>query len=602
MKRVKTRIASLVFAVILAFGLFGVMPATAYAALPTISGLSTTAVDATSATYTFDLDVDGNVYALLGPNIGPAPSASQIASQGDFLGSLLATNSPFIEVVSGLTPGQDYIVYMTTEDPADPGVFSTPVSVSFSTAVCVINGTDYYASLADALLAVQPSDTITLLADITEATPINVGGTDLTIDLAGYNLDLSGDDITVTNGNLTIDNGGTVTVGTAISAYDSALTVNADIVSGYDGVDAFAGSIVAINGNISAAWDGLHTADEGTTVTMIGNITNAVDADDGVEAANGATVTVTGNISSTYGIYVYNDGLPTTVTLIGNINASNKGILASGEGDTVTVTGDIASDNYGIDVYNGVVVIMTGDITSGYNGINAQNDVVVTMTGNITSDYDGINAFSGAAVTVTGNIICANDDANDDYSYAGIVSGDDSTIVTLNGNLSVTGLFYIGVYAGGSAQAFINGSIVATGDNSVGAFADESGEITVEGTITAPLYVGFWDYSDDGGITVASSITTLAGWNTVFLTQAQNDATSLKPGYLQYSWTTTDDQGFTYTSYIWVRIPDVPNPPIPQTGDTHSWTDVALLLALAALGVTGIVLARKLRKGSRTTL
>jgi len=586
MGRIKNRVAIFVFSAAVALGFLGALPAMAYAAVPTISNLHMVSFDSTSGTYAFSLDADGNVYALLLPASGAGPSADDIASTGISLGSLTATDSPFSKTVTGLSSGQGYIVWMTTEDPADLGTYSTPVSVSFSTAVCVINNTHYYASLANALTAAASGDTITLLQDISEATPINVSGSDLTIDLAGHDLDLLSSDIHVgSGGTLTIKNGGTVTLSDGIHADAATVTVNADIESDLYGLYAQYGiyaqnaSTVTVNGNINVFGyaPGVYASDPHTTVTVTGNI-SSITLSQGVDAENGSTVVVKGNISTDNGQGVYADN-----------------------GSTVEVTGDInAAESPGVDAYHGSTVEVTGDINGREDGVYAEDaGTTVTMTGNITSVWDGVHASAGAEVTLKGNITCDSGTDDHDYENGGVYMDDGvnassvGSVVTVYGNISVNATNACGVNTlRGPNEATINGKITVTGTGSVGVLANDGGKVTVNGTIDPDNYVGFWEYD-------ASS-----NWNPFFLTQAQNDATSSKAGYLQYSWAATYGQN-TFTSYIWVLesgqpIPIPPGSTLPPAGDTHALTGLALTLALSALATTGIALARRRTRKANT--
>jgi len=548
MKRIKTRVASLVFSVILAFGLFGVMPQVAYATVPTISGVHVTPHFASAyvdADVGFDLDVNSTVYFMVDLASNPAPDAATVMAQTTgvwrFEQSVTAGYG-LTQSITGLPANTALTLYMVAEDVATPGDISAVTTLNV--AVCEI-GSDPYASLADALDAVQTGETITLLTSISEATPVTVSGTDLIIDLAGYNLDLNGDDITITGGTLTIENGGTVTVDGMV-ADGSTLTVDANIVGS---VVALNGSTVIVTGNITADFACVMALGAGTTVALNGNITVTGGGQDiAVHAFNGATIKVTGDISSDY-----------------------EGVYAEEDGTVVTVIGDITS--------NGTAAA----------GINATGGAKVAMIGNITSTLYGIYAAAGAGVTLTGNITC--DTGTDDvfsYTGGGVALSDGGTgigrTVTVNGDISVNGIRICGVNAfQGPNIAQINGKITVTGAGSVGVLADGGSQVTVDGAIDPDNYVGFWDFD-------ATSM-----WNPFFLTQAGNDTTSLKDGYLQYSWTATN--GNTFTSYIWVKIPDqpIPGPAIPQTGDTHGMADLALILALSALVLvsTGVVLARK---------
>lgn len=373
--------------------------------------------------------------------------------------------------------------------------------------ICRIVSTDTgYATLAEALDAVGADDTIELLEDITEAidivVPTTLGTASFTIDLNGYDLDLDDQKITVDpTGSLTIVGGGTLTAGKGIQVDNGTLSVNADIVMGSSGIDAF----------------------NGATVTVVGNIKTGAT---GAWANGGSSITVTGNINADYGAYADGDG--TVVTVAGNIQVANTGIGAI-RGASITANGNISADDTGVNTQgDGAEVTVTGNISAGVFGVDAQGGSTVTVNGDITADVTGVSANGW-------------DGFNDVAARA---------IVFVNGNVIAT---IWGVYAWNA-------------------------EVTIDGTLTTPdaEFVQFWDNATS---------------QSIFKTAAQKDASSTKTGFDQYSYSGDDD----ITSFIWIKAEpvDPPKPDVPQTGDPTGPLTLSIILALAAFGITGIVLARK---------
>jgi len=302
-----------------------------------------------------------------------------------------------------------------------------------------------YFTLDDALAAVNAGETITLLNDITNYDTY-IENKNITIDLNGKNLvfkDTSDDALNLKNSNL---------------AFTGTGTVKADATN-HNGIDAWSGSTLVMNGSVSGYW-GILAADAGTTVTITGDVTATNGA--GVVAATGSKVTVNGNVKS---------GDPTLAGYFG-VSASN--------GSEVIVTGAIDADMHGV-----------------YAGANAQ---VTVNSGNVTAtDGNGVVADTGSKVTVNGNV------KSGDPTLAGHwgVSASNGSEVIVTGNIDTD---KYGVYAGGGST------------------------VTVEGTITATageyIYIG-----------------------SVAKAKTDNDATSTKTGYLQY--TDASSAGTT----VWVREP-----------------------------------------------
>jgi LPXTG-motif cell wall-anchored protein len=80
------------------------------------------------------------------------------------------------------------------------------------------------------------------------------------------------------------------------------------------------------------------------------------------------------------------------------------------------------------------------------------------------------------------------------------------------------------------------------------------------------------------------------------ITAMDNDSSSLKDGYMQYSITYLDGNNNSYTDYVWVRLPLVEfpeDPTLPGTGDTRSLILGSSVLLLALMGAGALVLSRR---------
>jgi hypothetical protein len=230
-----------------------------------------------------------------------------------------------------------------------------------------------------------------------------------------------------------------------------------------------------------------------------------------IYADNGAIVNITGNITADL-ICLYS-GIDTDTTIIGNVSGDASAVVAT-DGGKVTVLGNIYSYNDGVSAYNA--------------------STTVTITGNIEAvNADGAAAHRGATITVNGNINSGGGDG------------------------------WAGAFAASSSIVTVNGDITVSNDDGVGAWVNSGGQIIVNGTITAFHYIVTGD-----------------GFDAIEYTPADFGATSSRAGYLEY----TDGVSFVWVSGIASDL--------PPTGDTGALLGL-LMLALVALGTSGIVLARK---------
>ena len=241
------------------------------------------------------------------------------------------------------------------------------------------------------------------------------------------------------------------------------------------------------------------------------------------------------------------------------------------DGGTLTAHADIISisfqDNYFFGLYavNGAQVSVTGNVTSnGYFtpavtavGVGTSVDVLGDIQGFGLSSA-GVSAQDGALVMATGNI----------SGGAAGISAIEAANVTVTGNVSTTEpLFGYNAISAIDATVTVTGNVTAVVDaNSVGAFAQNGGMITIDGIITASVYIML---------------------DTATKTAADYQANSSLAGYLEF----TDG-----TNFVWVKG-EIPSQPggTPATGDSTGMVALAIILALAALGMAGIELSRRHR-------
>ncbi|MDR0458837.1 MAG: hypothetical protein LBG68_00005, partial [Coriobacteriales bacterium] len=154
--------------------------------------------------------------------------------------------------------------------------------------------------------------------------------------------------------------------------------------------------------------------------------------------------------------------------------------------------------------------------------------------------------------------------------------------------------------------ATVGGNVVASGNNAIGVQVQYSSEVTIEGKITAPTYISF------GELTINDVY-----YNPYTKTAADNDSSSMKPDYMQYSVSYQGEGIFAgdYTDYVWVKNLEIPtpdpgpgpspgpdpgpgptpnpNPGTPGTGDFDALLASSLALLLAIMGAGALVVSRR---------
>ena len=237
--------------------------------------------------------------------------------------------------------------------------------------VCkIVSGgaTTTFATLEDALAAVTAGQTITLIADISDANPVGMDqGFAFTIDKAGFDLTFEGE-VDVSNATQVIITGaGALTFDYALVVFDT-------------------GSKLTVNGEMTC-WR-LAVVDSGMLV-------------------------VTGNVTGTYDDpagwfgFVYTGG---SVTIGGSLGCDSAAFEVWNSGTTLSVGGNITAGGYGIYADSGSQVTVGGDVTAtGMHaaGVACWAGADVTVNGNVRSDGVGVWVGpydTGATATINGTI------------------------------------------------------------------------------------------------------------------------------------------------------------------------------------------------------
>ena len=270
------------------------------------------------------------------------------------------------------------------------GIFAG-AKVSASSAEVAKIGSTGYASLSAAIKAAKEGDTITLVADSTEAL-LPVVSKSITIDL----------------------NGKTFTDSGLSKAYSLAVTTNATLTI-TDGVGS--GKFVADSGA------GIY-ASAGNIVVAAGTIVNSsgctVSVNDGSITING------GNINCTkedgYAVYAYNGHSPLITVNGGTISSNGYGVAFGDCSATFTMTaGEINGDAFAIATNGSVKNQVTMNISGGYLSSNTIAAYLpsgtMTVSGGTFSGATALYMKSGN-LTITGGTFKATG-AKVGYSYNG---------------------------------------------------------------------------------------------------------------------------------------------------------------------------------------
>jgi len=543
MKRSKSRTLAFLLATVLAFGLLGAMPFSAFADEPEVAAVEV-AEEAEDAVEVAPLA--GEVCSIGTDLYLTLDEALAAAATGDTI-TLLANVTEDVSVVVPTFMGADELT-----------IELSGFNLDLMNRNVVVDGGDLTITGGGSVL-------------VKDAVSIGAGGT------------------LVVNANI-------VAGGAGIDAIESTATVTGNVSGGIYGVSAL-DSTVSITGDVSGVSVGVGA--NNSTLTVVGNVSCTGPGLAGVGVFVFASdVTVTGNVDSQSG-GVRADGPNTLVTINGNITTPLNGVYTTGEAEAV-VNGSIVSDMDGVVALESSVVTVNGNIDSQGAGVIAQDDAELTVNGNIKAEMVGVFALGSSTVTVIGNIDAVSIILGPD-DYAAAVYADDDANVYIEGNVkafdgdgvaayssaflvvigNVTtdgGGKFAGAYAAYDAQIFITGLVTATHPTEgTGAWSSFGGQITIDGAISAVNYIRFYDTAEEA----------------LILLPTDNEPTSSKAGFLEY----TEGVGFVWVSNAIPTPPvDKPAPELPAAGDFASFAGLIALLALAALGTTGLVISRKLRK------
>ncbi len=334
--------------------------------------------------------------------------------------------------------------------------------------VCKIGATEY-ATLDDALAAVQSGETIELLRDIDYVKDvvyngaIFIDGTDITIDLNGYTLNVNnsrGPGIKVRNGGKVKCINGETTGSFNVTGYEYGVWAEG------------AGTVVRVN-NItsrgSTAYNYGVLAIDSAEVIVENDIVVSGYSSRGV-AANDGVVTVKGYVSLTegsgesVGLNVFNEG---RVVVEGSVNVSGY-----------AVKGIIAESNASVDISGDVTAMGDGSI-----GISSK-EAHVYVDGDVVGKRMGISARKASVIHVAGNVTSTAGNPTTEGSSRGIEINDECQIIVE-----------------GNVQSNDTGVNIIVNDPA----QHTPSEIYIDGEITAPKYISIWGtslgYEDYNGIT-----------------------------------------------------------------------------------------------------
>ncbi len=471
--------------------------------------------------------------------------------------------------------------------------------------VCEI-GDIQYATLADALTAVQNGQTINILKNAAHNGGIEIDGKTVTFAIGNNKLSVVGTPALVTK------NGG------------EAL-FNGKVCDFHGGIIAEKNSrIELISGMVWGGTTVLHA--NGGVIVAAGNITVASGTQNGALAENGGEIEIHGNVD----YYL-------------NSNANETGVLAKGMDSLIKVSGDIAINSanpnaYGACAEEGGQVIVAGIIDApadkyievdgvvkgkgnqdadstrvGYLTYTGEQGSVVwvkadpvcsigetqyatldealiaVQTGKTIRLMQNINynkgiVIDGKAITFDVGSFILDVITNDQYALHLKNSGEIKLVGT--GEFNVTseyGSSGYGVYSTGASTVTVSNA-TANGSGGVGAFADTSGEIVVNKNVSGGV-VGALAQGSGSSVVVGGNARTLDGVGcgasvygggsvtidgiihsvkyvkvqAIDLKITDKAASTTKDGY--HTYTVSDS-----TSVVWVKIP-------PPIGDTFTETN-----------------------------
>ena len=350
-----------------------------------------------------------------------------------------------------------------------------------STDVCQIGSTGY-PTFAAAVAAATSGQTITMLKDFTETTPINLGAKNIIIDLQAFNLMI---DVGSMLNSTAIETSGTLTVtGTG------TLTAK----GWYFGIHLT--NTVSQTLNINGAAEVVAECTSTTNIASLGGITSEAVA---TTIAGTGKLTAKGAVAS--GIVFFNaagqnrtasfQGLSSLTVTGGSVNGSGIRIPNSG---THALTFNLAgaasisgSGGYGFECYGNLTVTNSGASTLTFSSTGTDKSGIVTNYGsNLTLDGSGAIAASGAYGILCGGTLTVNTAVTANSTTAGYhgvttVGGSDLTITGSNGStLTATG-------NSGGKGITVNSNLILSGNVIVNATGGATGSGLGMGTGTVKL-------------------------------------------------------------------------------------------------------------------
>lgn len=481
----------------------------------------------------YPLNETVTAYYVVVANGANPPSADQVMAGKDSDGNNPLAKGQHANVNTGgidisvILPDDatDYDAWVVIKDEA--GNTAGPAKADLRTPdpagtsyVCEIVGGPQYATLDEALAAVPEKNdspiTIKLLANVTDNNGIEIRWKKITFNLNGK---------TLTINNPTDNNNGKGLEVHLLSEINVTGPGNLNISSQMSGLSVNESTFIASEPTVNISSQnniGIY-ADTDCTIVINGDVSGA---SAGLSASSGNDITVTGTVTATgtganHAVFVY---YPENTVSVGSavVSSGTGAGLYIEEGGNVTVgsqttPGQVVGKGFGIWTRMGMTqakITVYGDVEGASHGIFITDDCEITVYGNVKSTSSASESCGvyGFINSDTSNIVVDGDveGVNGVYIHGG------QSEVTVTGNVTASGTSTADNTVSGVRASYascnVGGNVTA--NNGTGAYSFEQSEITVDGTISAQKYITV--KYDDKAI-------------------GDNDASSTKPGYLQYS-------------------------------------------------------------------
>ncbi|MCL1811519.1 MAG: putative Ig domain-containing protein [Methanomassiliicoccaceae archaeon] len=271
-----------------------------------------------------------------------------------------------------------------------------------------------------------------------------------------------------------------------------------------DTSEAIPGYTIGGTDDLSGSWyptlDALMEAEtivSGDMITLLGNVTGTknlrIEGTLAVPIAininlDGYTLTIE---TTGYGVYIVHGQIDLRGPGTFNITSSNNYGLYCNTGGSFLSNDDTTVNVKGKD---GVIVGGSGD----------GRDKTAYVTNVTATNGDGVLAMNKGTVTVYGNVTATGG--------VGVSAATEGSKITVDGNVTVNGN-HNAVEASIKGDVYVKGNVTATAGTGA-CVTDSIGEITINGKITAATYIKL---------------------DNIALTVTDYNATSYKPGYLEYT-------------------------------------------------------------------